>query len=409
MHNRPATRADALARLTDFAPRMGAAYARGRNADHGPGAHNAVSSLSPEIRRRLITEPEVIATALRHHAASTAEKFIQEVVWRSYFKGWLERRPGIWRSYTTGLTADLAHLQDDPELAQRIETAETGTTGLTCFDAWAQELVETGYLHNHARMWFASIWIFTLRLPWRIGADFFLRHLLDGDPASNTLSWRWVGGLHTRGKTYAAQAWNIEKFTNGRFAPDPRDLATDVASLHEDEEPQGLPEATPLRHVTPPCPSTPSVLLITEEDCCIEDFWPEKHNIQATGILKASALRSPRTVSAGVAAYEARALTDAAQRLDTTAADITPENLATWATSHGASQIITAYIPEGPLRDRLATCAPALIDQGVTLTEWQRDWDKLVWPSCTAGFFKVKQKIPRLIEAAGLDRQPRLI
>jgi deoxyribodipyrimidine photo-lyase len=65
-----------------------------------------------------------------------------------------------------------------------------------------QELVETGYLHNHARMWFASIWIFTLRLPWELGADFFLRHLLDGDAASNTLSWRWVAGLHTKGKHY---------------------------------------------------------------------------------------------------------------------------------------------------------------------------------------------------------------
>jgi deoxyribodipyrimidine photo-lyase len=77
------------------------------------------------------------------------------------------------------------------------------------FDDWAQELVATGYLHNHARMWFASIWIFTLRLPWELGADFFLRHLIDGDPASNTLSWRWVGGLHTPGKTYLATADNI--------------------------------------------------------------------------------------------------------------------------------------------------------------------------------------------------------
>ena len=94
-----------------------------------------------------------------------------------------------------------------------------GATGIDCFDAWARELVATGYLHNHARMWFASIWIFTLRLPWELGADFFLRHLIDGDPASNTLSWRWVAGLQTAGKTYLATAENIARFTGGRFAP----------------------------------------------------------------------------------------------------------------------------------------------------------------------------------------------
>ena len=63
-------------------------------------------------------------------------------------------------------------------------------------------------------MWFASIWIFTLGLPWQKGAEFFMKHLLDGDAASNTLSWRWVGGLQTKGKHYLAQSWNISKFLN---------------------------------------------------------------------------------------------------------------------------------------------------------------------------------------------------
>ena len=71
-------------------------------------------------------------------------------------------------------------------------------------------------MHNHARLWFASIWIFTLKLPWELGAAFFLEHLHDGDPASNTLSWRWVAGLHTKGKNYVASADNIEKFTDGK-------------------------------------------------------------------------------------------------------------------------------------------------------------------------------------------------
>ncbi len=90
-----------------------------------------------------------------------------------------------------------------------------------------------GYLHNHARMWFASIWIFTLRLPWVLGADFFMRHLCDGDPASNTLSWRWVAGLHTRGKTYLARASNIATYTGGRFTPQDHDLAAFAPPLTE--------------------------------------------------------------------------------------------------------------------------------------------------------------------------------
>ncbi|MCK7502530.1 MAG: hypothetical protein MZW92_81430 [Comamonadaceae bacterium] len=87
-------------------------------------------------------------------------------------------------------------------------------------------------LHNHARLWFASLWIFTLELPWALGADFFLRHLLDGDPASNTLSWRWVVGLQTPGKIYLARADNIARFTAGRF-PAVTGLATAARPLRE--------------------------------------------------------------------------------------------------------------------------------------------------------------------------------
>ena len=161
---------------------------------YGPGAHKAVSVLSPYIRRRLVLESDAVAAALAAHGPEAAEKFVQEVIWRGYFKGWLERRPQVWDSYVTGLEADLTALDRDRRLRRDVERAMNGQTGLECFDAWATELVDTGYLHNHARMWFASIWIFTLGLPWRLGADFFYRHLLDGDAASNTLGWRWAAG-----------------------------------------------------------------------------------------------------------------------------------------------------------------------------------------------------------------------
>ena len=395
-----ATRAEGETRLAGFAPRMGRRYANGRNTDHGPGAHHAVSRLSPYVRRRLVLESEVVAMALAAHGPQDAEKFVQEVIWRGYFKGWLEQRPQVWARYRQGLAQDLATLDHDRRLRRDIERAMQGQTGLACFDAWADELTSTGYLHNHARMWFASIWIFTLRLPWRVGADFFYRHLLDGDAASNTLGWRWVAGLHTRGKPYPAEAANIATFTAGRFTPRPADLAEVTEGL-EASEPEGLPPLLPLRAFTPPQPDVPTALLITDEDCRIEDFALSALDIRTTATLAASALRSPLPVADAVARFEASALADAAARVGGPAVDLRaqdPRDLVRWAASAGARQIATAYVTQGPLRDWLDEAAPALAAQGITLCEWQRDWDRAIWPLATAGFFKVKQQIPRLLD-----------
>ncbi len=395
-----ATRAEGEARMAAFVPRMGRRYANGRNTDHGPGQHTAVSVLSPYLRRRLVLESDVVAAALAAHGPEGSEKFVQEVIWRGYFKGWLERRPQVWTSYRDGLDDDLAILDTDRRLRKAVHDAETGATGIACFDAWATELLDTGYLHNHARMWFASIWIFTLGLPWRVGADFFLRHLLDGDPASTTLGWRWVAGLHTRGKPYKAQAWNIATFTANRFAPRDSDLADDVEGL-QDQEPDGLPPVLPLRPITAPQPGRPTALLITEEDCRVEDFDLAALDIRAAATLHASHLRSHRPVSDAVARFEATALADAAVRAGVAAPAMTagvPGDLALWAQRAGAMQIVTPYMPQGPLRDWLHAAEPGLEAKGITLCEWRRDWDAAIWHHATAGFFKVKQQIPRILE-----------
>ena len=404
MRGRQATRAAGEAILRDFVPRMGRRYANGRNFDRGPGAHRDVSMLSPYVRRRLVLEPDVVAAALAAHGPAEAEKFVQEVIWRGYFKGWLERRPAVWASYRDGLMRDLDAADRDRRLRRALDRAEAGETGLDCFDAWAAELVETGYLHNHARMWFASIWIFTLGLPWRIGADFFLRHLLDGDPASNTLGWRWVAGLHTRGKPYEAQAWNIAKFTGGRFAPREADLAAGITGL-EATEPDGLPPLEPLRRPDSPRPGLPTLLLLTEEDCRPEDFDLAALDLRGAVALTASPLRSPRPVAAGVAAFEAGALADAAARAGVVADRVpagAPGDLARLAARAGARQVATPYVPGGPLRDWLRAAEPALAAAGIALREWRRDWDGLIWPHASAGFFKVKDRIPRILAEAGL-------
>ena len=211
------SRDEALRRLSAFLPRAGRAYANDRNVDLGPDRRDNVSNLSPYLRYRLITERQVVAAVLGRHGAEAAQKFVQEVCWRTYWKGWLETRPEVWARFESD--RDAARAAIGGGLAKALEAAETGATGIDGFDDWAAELVETGYMHNHARMWFASIWIFTLCLPWTLGADFFLRYLIDADPASNTLSWRWVAGLQTRGKTYLATAENIARYTGDRYKP----------------------------------------------------------------------------------------------------------------------------------------------------------------------------------------------
>jgi deoxyribodipyrimidine photo-lyase len=399
-----ASRKAGLKRLAAFTPDAGRHYSSGRNHDRGPGQHNSVSQLSPYLRRRLVTEEEVVTAAVESHGLEGAEKFVQEVFWRSYFKGWLERRPVIWDLYRDGLQDDLSRLRADAALREKLDRALAGDTGVECFDFWVRELVETGYLHNHARMWFASIWIFTLRLPWRLGADFFLRNLIDGDPASNTLSWRWVAGLHTRGKTYRAEAWNIARFTDRRFVL-PEGLLSPVADALIGEEPDGLPPVTSVRTPALPDRTLPTALLITEEDCGIETLPLSEFDIKTVATLEASHLRSGLPVSPIVRDFEVAALADTVERLERPARELIardPGILLDWARKANVTQIVTGYIPAGPLRDWMKQAQTHLHAAGVSLCEWQREWDAMTWPHATAGFFKVKKQIPRILNELGM-------
>lgn len=393
-----ATRKQAIEFLNAFAPNMGKRYESGRNYDNGPGRHQAVSMLSPYVSRRLITEQELVSAALNAHGPDKAFKFIEEVFWRTYFKGWLELRPAIWSDYVVELQGDLAVLEKDKRLRAGYSTAMAGETGIECFDAWSAELQETGYLHNHARMWFASIWIFTLKLPWRLGADFFYRHLLDGDAASNTLSWRWVAGLHTRGKPYAARADNIATYSGGRFTPGHNELAEVTEGL-EASEPEGLPTAGKPRAYQEPVPGVPSVLLLTTEDACVQDFDLSQFDIQKVMTLSVSDLRSPLAVSDAVVQFDQNALDDTAKRLGFETIHITADTLEDALKAAGAKQIITPYMTQGPLYDVLTKGRKQLVQQGVQLTELKREWDKLVWPHAKAGFFRVKKQIPAVLSA----------
>jgi deoxyribodipyrimidine photo-lyase len=390
----PATRDAALDRLAEFVPRAGVQYASSRNTDRGPGQPCTVSRLSPYLRYRLITEQETIGQVASRHGQVAADKFVQEVLWRTYWKGWLEMRPAIWERFIEERDRQRQSLRDGSGLAN----AEAGSTGIEGFDDWARELVRTGYLHNHARMWFASIWIFTLRLPWALGADFFLRHLIDADPASKTLSWRWVAGLQTVGKTYLATADNISRYTDGRFAP--KGLARKAVALteHPFPPPLALPQVMAARL------DEPSVLLVTHEDLSPESLFSHTSRFAVAlvaavpGLLWGEGAR--RFV--GNAAVDTAARMNAHFKCPATAVDrLDAETLAAAARASDARQIVTAHAPVGPVADALVAIAPALAAEGITLAQVRRGWDHAFWPHAKKGFFAFKEHIPQNLRELG--------
>ena len=374
--NFPATRAAGLERLAAFAPHMGTPYAIGRNTDHGPDAEASTSALSPYLRRRLLLEREVVAAA-RALDKQSADKFVQEVFWRSYFKGYLESRPTLWVDYKKLVGKGRDRLATDAELRRVFDDAVSGRTGIEGFDDWVQELVTTQWLHNHARMWFASIWIFTLRLPWALGADFFLRHLIDGDPASNTLSWRWVAGLHTRGQPYVARAENIRRFSDGRFFP-----------LGLNEEPMPLDEPEPPDPVElPPMDMPPEgdVALLLH----LDDLYPESLQLGASRVVRIGGLLAHADGAVEKVRQADRiAMADALARAEVHFGCAAVPLEAGWA---GGLPVLAAWAPVGPSADALPSCLRV-----------RRLWDSVTWPHATCGFFRVKKMIPTILEAEGL-------
>jgi len=173
----------------------------------------------------------------------------------------------------------------------------------------------------------------------------------------------------------------------------------------EGEEPDGLPPVTPLRMPPAPDPGIPSVLLVTEEDCRPKDFAPDALDLRGVATLAGSHLRSVRPVAEHVARFEAAALADTVSRGGWQAEAMragVPGDLAAWAERCGARQIVTPYVPVGPLRDWLDEARAELDAGGIVLAEWQRDWDRAIWPHATAGFFKVKKRIPSILLEVGL-------
>jgi deoxyribodipyrimidine photo-lyase len=386
----PPARHSALERLAQFVPHAGADYAALRNSDFGPDRPSSVSRLSPYLRYRLITEAEVVDAVLDQHSFQAAEKFIQEVLWRTYWKGWLELRPEVWLRYENEVERLTPLYTHD----KTFQAALAGTTGIDGFDDWVRELLETGYLHNHARMWFASIWIFTLRLPWVLGADFFLRHLLDADPASNTLSWRWVGGLQTQGKTYLATKENIARFTGGRFAPE--GLALHAEPLND----LPVPDPMPLRTCKPHDPTLRSALLLHPEDLSPETLFIHSFRFEQIYLLNDPSFfwgqrafnfvssATDELISVLEDKYRAPVQSINAQDIAGMIDDLKQDNI---------KQVFTPYAPQGPVASWIEKQKHKFESADLSLVIKRRAWDDAFWPHATKGFFPFKEKIPKLL------------
>ena len=374
--------------LQAFLPRV-PGYARGRNFDLGaPAEASAVSHLSPWIRCRLVTEWEVARAILDAHPRETASPFLREVLWRTYWKGWPDMRPGVWRDYLRELSS-LRAGDRGPALAR----AREGRTGIHAFDSWARELVTTGYLHNHARMWVASIWIFTLRLPWPLGAAWFAEHLLDGDPASNTLSWRWVAGIQTPGKHYLARAENISRFTLGRH---------DAAGvLCEEADPIAAPPPPPPDPALIPGPAAAGmgrgrIGLLLHADDLSPAFAP-------AGFVAVGGLLGPEegpegNPAARVSAFRRAAVTGCGEaaaaacgcRFTNLGCGGERSNRA-WIRDNQLDEVVYPHPPVGVYPDLFAQARaahPELVWSPVVAS-----WDARLWHQATGGFFRFWKQV----------------
>ncbi len=375
-----------------------ARYAGMRN--HVLPGHANVSRLSAALRHRLITEAEVVEAVLRRHAFRAVEKFVQEVLWRSYWKSWLELRPEVWMRYR----AAVGRMTLDGMAA---EVAE-GRSGSGVMNLFARELLETGYMHNHARMWWASFWVHHCGLPWELGARHFFDHLLDADPASNTLSWRWVAGLQTRGKTYLATEQNIRKYT----APELLDeaggigLGESVAARipAEDGESNERAEMLPVLPPVAEASDVRAVLLLHDEDLSIE-CGPAAGLRPALVVSFIAPMESPEPLPRArwLSAARADAARRAAEHFGVEVRGCgSGAEVAQACVEVGAERVVMVEPAVGPVREALSRLPDALASRGIAIERVRRRWDSELWPLAGRGFFPLWSKVGRRLEKHGV-------
>ena len=371
-----ASKAAALNKLNNFVEKNLSEYSKLRNFDFGPENRANISGLSPYITHGVINEKEVIEKSLSKFSFSKNEKFIQEVLWRTYWKGWLELRPNVWTDYLVELNKIREEYKDN----QNYKNAINGKTDIECFNYWIKELRENNYLHNHTRMWFASIWIFTLELPWQLGAELFMQHLYDGDSASNTLGWRWVAGIQTQGKHYLASEWNIKKFTNNRFnniklnenAP-PKVSEKSYSIVKNDFSSKNIENKN---------------LLIFENNLSFETTDFQNNKFEKIYIISNKNENRSIKLSEKVIKFKSLLIMDQKQRLENNS--INCEIVDISEIKNINEKVIALYPTVGENLDYLNS-------NNLELDFLYRKLDQYSWQYCNKGFFNFKNFIPKII------------
>ena len=373
-----ASKAAALNRLNNFVEQNLSEYSKLRNFDFGPENRTNISGLSPYITHGVINEKEVIEKSLSKFSFSKNEKFIQEVLWRTYWKGWLELRPNVWTDYV----AELNKIREEYKDNQNYKNAIDGKTNIECFNYWVTELKENNYLHNHTRMWFASIWIFTLELPWQLGAEFFMQHLYDGDAASNTLGWRWVAGIQTQGKHYLASEWNIKKFTNNRF---------NNIKLNETAPPKVSEKTYSIVKQDFSNKNTDDEnLFIFENSLSFETTDFQNHKFKKIYIISNKNENRSIKLSEKVIKFKSLLISDQKQRLENKSIDCEEVDISEIKDTN--EKVIALYPTVGENLDYLNS-------NNLKIDFLYRKLDQYSWQYCNKGFFNFKNYIPKIISS----------
>jgi len=373
-----ASKAAALNRLNNFVEKNLSEYSKLRNFDFGPENRTNISGLSPYITHGVINEKEVIEKSLSKFSFSKNEKFIQEVLWRTYWKGWLELRPNVWTDYV----AELNKIREEYKDNQNYKNAIDGKTNIECFNYWVKELKENNYLHNHTRMWFASIWIFTLELPWQLGAEFFMQHLYDGDSASNTLGWRWVAGIQTQGKHYLASEWNIKKFTNNRF---------NNIKLNETAPPKVSEKTYSIVKQDFSNKNTDDEnLFIFENSLSFETTDFQNHKFKKIYIISNKNENRSIKLSEKVIKFKSLLISDQKQRLENNSINCEVVDIS--EVKNINEKVIALYPTVGENLDYLNS-------NNLKIDFLYRKLDQYSWQYCNKGFFNFKNYIPKIISS----------
>ncbi len=373
-----ASKAAALNRLNNFVEQNLSEYSKLRNFDFGPENRSNISGLSPYITHGVINEKEVIEKSLSKFSFSKNEKFIQEVLWRTYWKGWLELRPNVWTDYV----AELNKIREEYKDNQNYKNAMDGKTNIECFNYWVTELKENNYLHNHTRMWFASIWIFTLELPWQLGAEFFMQHLYDGDSASNTLGWRWVAGIQTQGKHYLASEWNIKKFTNNKF---------NNIKLNETAPPKVSEKTYSIVKQDFSNKNTDDEnLFIFENSLSFETTDFQNHKFKKIYIISNNNENRSIKLSEKVIKFKSLLISDQKQRLENKSINCEVVDISEVKDIN--EKVIALYPTVGENLDYLNS-------NNLKIDFLYRKLDQYSWQYCNKGFFNFKNYIPKIISS----------